>query len=173
MLRLGGAFGEERLLERAVRVAEEAGCRPVVVVLGADAETIRESCRLGTAEILLNEEWPEGMAASVRAGIAALGDRVDAVVLMTCDQPAVTEAHLRELMQAGSEAGSGAVGSGYAGRIGVPALIPAGLFEELCGLRGDEGARGLLRGRRKIDLPGGEVDIDTREMLEAAQRRFT
>ena len=65
------AIGGETLLERAVRTAREAGCAPVVVVLGADAERIRERCDLGDALAVVNEEWQEGMASSIRIGVAA------------------------------------------------------------------------------------------------------
>ena len=57
----------ERLLERAVRVAAEAGCEPVMVVLGAGAERIAAECRLGAAGVVVNADWAAGMGA-VRAG---------------------------------------------------------------------------------------------------------
>ncbi|HMH11874.1 MAG TPA: nucleotidyltransferase family protein, partial [Edaphobacter sp.] len=93
LVRLGG----ENLLERAVRVACEAGCAPVVVVLGAGAEMIRSQCSMGDARVLVNEGWEEGMASSIRLGMGILED-VEGVVLMTCDQPAVTVGHLSRLM---------------------------------------------------------------------------
>ena len=89
----------ETLLERAVRAAREAGCSPVVVVLGADAERIAEQCDLSDAVVVVNDAWSEGMASSIRVGVGALQD-ADGVVLMTCDQPAVSAAHLRALLQA-------------------------------------------------------------------------
>ena len=79
----------ETLLERAVRVAREAGCSPVVVVLGAAAASIRAECSLGDAVVVVNEDWASGMGSSVGCGVQALGD-VDGCVLMACDMPAVT-----------------------------------------------------------------------------------
>ena len=65
LVRLGG----ETLLERAVRVAREAGCSPVMVVVGANyAQVLRESA-LGDAVPVVNEEWDEGMATSIRLGV--------------------------------------------------------------------------------------------------------
>jgi len=80
---------------------------------------------------------------------------------MACDMPAVTAAHLRELMASGE-----VTASYYAGRRGVPAYFPAELFGELMRLRGDVGARELLSSACSVELPGGEVDVDTVEDLE-------
>jgi CTP:molybdopterin cytidylyltransferase MocA len=166
-------LGGERLLERAVRVAREAGLAPILVVLGCRAEEIQKECRLAGTQVVVNESWAEGMGSSVRAGVAALsaeGPEAEGLVLMTCDQPAISVEHLRRLVEAGAE--GEAVGSSYAGRIGVPAFFPASRFAELLRLRGEEGARKLLVSANAVELPGGELDVDTVEALEAARLRF-
>jgi molybdenum cofactor cytidylyltransferase len=162
LVRLGG----ENLLERAVRVACEAGCAPVVVVLGAGAEMIRSQCSMGDARVLVNEGWEEGMASSIRLGMGILED-VEGVVLMTCDQPAVTVGHLSRLM-----VGDEVKASRYAGRNGIPAFFPAGVFGDLMELRGDKGARELLVGAGFVELEGGELDLDTRGDLEQVRELF-
>jgi len=118
---------------------------------------------------VLNGEAGEGMAASIRAGVRALGGEVAGVVVMTCDQPAVSAAHLRGLAEG---AGEVVVASAYAGRRGVPAYFPARVFGALMKLRGDAGARELLRGARAIALPDGELDVDTEEVLARARVLF-
>jgi len=158
--------GAENLLERSVRVAHEAGFSPVIVVLGASAESIEAACELGDAQVLINESWSEGMGASVRVGVGALRD-VDGCVLMTCDMPAVTAAHLRALSASGE-----VTGSAYAGRRGVPAYFSESSFEDLMKLRGDAGAKDLLLSARCVALAGGELDVDTIEDLERARALF-
>jgi len=162
MVRLAG----ETLLERAVKTAREAGCSPVVVVLGADAERIQIQCDLSDAVVAINDEWSEGMASSIRVGVGAVRD-ADGVVLMTCDQPAVTAAHLRALMKTGE-----ATASTYAARRGVPAYLPASAFAQLLELRGDAGARDLLREAEAVELAGGELDVDTAEDFARARELF-
>jgi len=162
-------FVGERLLERAVRTAREAGCGPVVVVLGAGAGTIQAQCSLRDATVIHNMEWKEGMASSIRAGVAALPLETESAIVMTCDQPAVTAAHLQRLMAA---MGNGAVASEYSGRRGVPACFPAVLFAELAQLRGDQGAAKLLQQSPAVPLPFGEVDVDTPEGLRSAHVLF-
>ena len=161
-------LNEERMLERAVRVCREAGCTPIVVVLGASADEIREKCELGSSQLVLNERWVEGMSTSLAAGVNVLEEHVAGCVVLTCDQPAVSSAHLRELMKRAE-----LTASSYAGRRGVPAFFPASRFAELMQLRGDAGAREMLKEAYALPLPNGELDIDTPEDLDRARRFFS
>lgn len=160
-------FGGETLLERAVRVCREAGCRPVVVVLGASADEVRGQSALGDAVVVMNDEWAEGMGSSVCAGVRELASEADGCVIATCDQPAVTPEHLRALMASGA-----VTASAYTGRRGVPAYFPRAMFGDLMKLRGDAGARELLNDARALELTGGELDVDTVEDLKRAQELF-
>lgn len=155
-------LGTENLLERSIRVAREAPCSPILVVLGAFAELIREQSNLEGAHEVLNLNWQEGMASSIRAGINALPD-LDGVILMVCDMPAVTPAHLRALSDSGE-----VKASLYAGRRGVPAYLPKTTFAVLKKLRGDAGAREVLRNAASIPLPDGNLDIDGEEDFRLA-----
>jgi CTP:molybdopterin cytidylyltransferase MocA len=159
-------IGGETLLERTVRAAEDAGCWPVVVVLGAEARHVMSQCPLRSVAVIVNPAWREGMASSLRLGVAAITSW-DGVLLMTCDQPAVTAEHLQALTASGEIASSA-----YGGQRGVPAYFPAAAFSDLLQLRGDSGARDLLNQTRTIDLPGGELDIDTATDLDTALARF-
>jgi CTP:molybdopterin cytidylyltransferase MocA len=163
-------LGSETLLDRAVRVASEAGCAPVLVVLGAEADLIQSRCDLSGAIPVLNDRWAEGMATSIRAALEMFHVeqfKVDGAMLMVCDQPAMTAEHLRVLAATGR-----ITASEYAGRRGVPAYFPASTFTELADLTGDAGARELLRAAEAVPLAGGELDVDTPEALEEARRRF-
>lgn len=164
MIEVGG----ERLLDRAVRVAAEAELGPVVVVLGASAGRVAAECDLRRAWVVVNSGWEEGMGSSVRVGVELVAGMpaVTGVVVMTCDMPEISAGHLRGLV------GDEVVGSGYGGRVGVPAYFPRRVFGALMELRGDAGARELLRGAGCVELVGGEVDVDTREDLERVRERM-
>ncbi len=159
----------ERLLERTIRIAGEAGCMPIVVVLGASAELIQTHAKLSPAQIVVNEGWLLGLASSIRVGLAHLDSSMEAAVLMTCDQPAVSASHLRCLMAAATKQ---IVASSYAGRRGVPACFPAHSFCSLRSLNGDTGARDLLQTAHALELPDGALDIDTPAALLAARARY-
>jgi CTP:molybdopterin cytidylyltransferase MocA len=157
-------LGGEMLVERAVRVAKEAGLQPVMVVV-QDA-SLGDKLR---AEVLVNARWAEGMATSIVAGVRwAQGLGVAGVVVMTCDQVAVRAEHLRALC---AEPGR-VTGSRYAGRVGIPAYFPAAVFGELMELTGDVGAREMLRGAASVEDEGLALDVDTEADLKAARERL-
>jgi len=163
-------LGGETLLERAVRVAREAGCSPVVVVMGAEYVKVLGNSVLGDVVTVINDKWEEGMASSIRLGVRALGfaaKDADGVLLMTCDQPAVTAKHLRWLM-----ARVEVKASRYAGKNGVPAFFPKKYFGKLMELKGDAGARELLAEARYEELENGELDVDTAADLARARELF-
>ena len=157
----------ETLVERSVRIAQEAGLSPVLAVL-VDSEQVESIKALGAVALLNRNTW-EGLATSIHVGVEwARGINAAGVVLMTCDQPAVQPDHLRALIAEPSVA----VGSAYAGKIGVPAYFPAASFAALLQLQGDTGARDLLRYARSIHTEDLAFDIDTEEDVALAQRRF-
>jgi CTP:molybdopterin cytidylyltransferase MocA len=160
---------DETLLGRTVRVVKDAGADPVFVVLGAHRESIVGDVDLTGVNAVFNPDWEEGIASSIRAGVVALRQELpDAtpVLLLVCDQPRLTAEHLRGLVAAFDEGMEPAiVASAYAGIAGIPAIFPAREFEALLELRGDEGARSLMRDPRcplvTVSFDGGEVDVDT------------
>jgi molybdenum cofactor cytidylyltransferase len=163
-------LGGETLLERAVRIAREAQCLPVVVVIGADYLQVVGNTTLGDVVTVINDEWQEGMASSIRLGVRSLGvvaKDAEGVLLMTCDQPAVTVKHLVRLI---TKAEVNA--SRYAGKNGVPAFFPKKYFGKLMELKGDVGARELLAEARYEELENGELDVDTMKDLERARELF-
>lgn len=157
-------IGKETLLERSARVCREAGCDPVVVVLGASAELIASKVKLPGIEIVINELWEEGLASSIRAGVGALPKETSGCIILTCDMPSVSSTHLQKLA-----ASSQMTASSYNGRHGVPAFFPSSAYGLLMRLRGDSGARELLREAPAVELAGGELDIDTLEDLQLAR----
>ena len=162
----------ETLLERAVRVAREAGCDPVVVVLGAAYVEVLAGTfgTLGDAVPVINDKWAEGMASSIRLGVRTLGfvaKDAEGVLLMTCDQPAVTVQHLNRVMLRQE-----VTASRYGERNGVPAYFPKKYFSDLMALTGDAGAKGLLSQARSEDLAHGDLDIDSPEDLARTRELF-
>jgi CTP:molybdopterin cytidylyltransferase MocA len=169
-------IGEETLLERTARVAAEAGADPILVVLGANSEVTSKLRFPEKTELVLNEEWQEGVASSIRAGmkkLQSLKPKADALFLLVCDQPAVTADHLKRMMKQARE--DYPVASSYAGTVGTPAIFPRGYFESLLALKGDVGARSLLRNPLHppilVALERGDIDIDTIADLKKWQRQ--
>jgi molybdenum cofactor cytidylyltransferase len=155
------------LLQHAVDVAP----RPCVVVLGAHAERVRTAVEFGDARVVVAEDWDEGQAASLRAGVVALGD-VDAAVVLLGDMPFVTREVIDGALRAWSREWD-AVRTTYAGRPGHPVVLGRRVLDAVPSLRGDVGARELLRAFRVREWEAGELcdptDIDTPEQLEVTR----
>lgn len=162
------------LLKRAVGAALEAQCDHVIVVLGAHASVLRNEVSKTKAHIAVNQDWEEGMASSIRCGLAALdampsASRADAALLMLCDQPFVTAAVLDRLIETYRATRAPLVVSAYeaAGEEtrGVPALFARTLFPELLSLRGAHGAKRVIerhaREAAPVAVPEAAFDVDT------------
>jgi molybdenum cofactor cytidylyltransferase len=156
------------LLVRAVEAALASPVWPVVVVLGANAERIRPVLARFPVLITENASWPEGMAASIRAGVTTLQQfsrHLDAALLALCDQPAFSAATIAQLIELQRTSSRGIVAARYSGRNGAPALFLRQHFAELTALTGEEGARALLNADPSrvaaIDLPALAMDLDT------------
>ncbi len=165
LLRLDG----EPLLERMVRIAHSSGCHPVVVVVGGwYQEALAPQPGL---QVVRNPHAAEGMASSLRAGLAVLPGAVEAVLILTLDQPAVDEDLLGRLQALAAAHPGRPVACAYAGTLGVPAVLPRRLFPDLMALEGNRGAKAILLREQAAALPfpAGELDLDTPEDLD----RFT
>jgi molybdenum cofactor cytidylyltransferase len=151
-------FRGRTLLRHAAETALQTKCRPVVVVIGVQALRMREELEALDVRVVENEKWEEGVASSIRAGLAAVGE-VEGVIMMLCDQPFVTAEFLDRL--AASERLAAAE---YGGSVGVPAFFGREFLPELNALEGDQGAKAILlrNNAERIPCPEALVDIDTK-----------
>ncbi len=162
---------QRALLLRAVDAAEAVVPGRVVVVLGADAPRLKAMLRRNrcTVATVTNSRWRQGLAGSLRAGLAAAPSSARAVLVTLCDQPVVNAAVLRRLVDAWRCRPNIAAAARYARGIGVPAILPSKLWRQLRDLEGDVGARAILGALSKVsavDMPEAELDIDTAHDLE-------
>jgi CTP:molybdopterin cytidylyltransferase MocA len=161
-------MGGETLVERAVRVAREAGLAPVIVVVREEEDGAARLREMGCV-VVVNGEAAEGMAASIRCGVRVAETLyAEGVVVMACDQVLLRAEHLRALCL---ESGR-VTASEYAGRRGVPAYFPAEVFGALMKLRGDVGAREMLRDAATVVDEGLAVDVDTEADVALAEERL-
>lgn len=152
------------LLRALASEACASRCQRVGVVVTGDEPAIAGCLDGLPVHLLANPEWAEGMASSIRRGVAwADWLACDGVLLLVCDQPALTSTHVDALLRA-HRPGERIVASRYGGAAGVPALFAREMFPSLLALRGPVGARGLMRAEQNViavDWPEGIVDIDT------------
>jgi molybdenum cofactor cytidylyltransferase len=157
-------FDGQSLLQRAVAHASELLGSAVTVVLGAHAAEIAETLPTGSAGVLINRDWQEGIASSIRIGVQRLPGACDGVMLVLADQPLVGSETLRRLMTAWRRQPRNIIASRYGSVTGVPAIFPRWCFSDLTDLRGDAGARIVIRRYSdhvvRLAHPEAAVDID-------------
>ena len=147
----------------------------LVVVLGADAAELRERAELGPAEALVCDGWQEGIAASLRTGVAALAEHgCDCALIGLADQPLISPQVITAVIER-SDFGVRPARATFGGAPGHPVALPALLFAKVEELRGDRGARDLLdvsgvRGVEVGHLCSGH-DVDTKADLDAIRGR--
>jgi molybdenum cofactor cytidylyltransferase len=155
------------LLEHALAAMLGVGTLdPVLVVLGHAADEILRVVDFGEAEVVIAEDWADGQSASLRRGVAAVGD-ADAVVVTLGDQPFITPQVIAASLD--QLAGYDAVRATYNGTPGHPVVLGRPVLDAVGGLAGDQGARELLSRFRVNQWEAGHlasaVDVDTREEL--------
>jgi len=133
------------MVRRVVQAVCAAGLAQVVVVLGAQAQAIAETLTDLPVEIVVNDAWAAGLSTSVRAGLAALRDEVQAALMVLADQPALSPDLLHKLVERYRASGAPIVAPVFAGRRGNPVLFDRSLFAELAAVEGDRGGRVLLQ----------------------------
>ncbi|MCB1539648.1 MAG: nucleotidyltransferase family protein [Rhodoblastus sp.] len=182
----GGAAGATKLVaeidgaplvRHAVNAALGSGARPVIVVTGHARDEVMAALAGLDVREARNADYAQGIASSVKAGLAALPQSVDGALIFLADMPRVTASLARRLIGAFvADPGVDAVAPLVEGRRGNPVLLARRCFPAAMRLAGDEGARKLLAsGARVTEIvsasEGAALDIDTPETLAALRGR--
>jgi len=161
-------FNGKTLLRHVIDEAAEAGARPIVVITGANANKISSSISDSKVSIVANDNWQDGIASGIVAGvhqIIKLDEHIKKIILAVCDQPFVSSELFEQLDQIQNKTGKPVVASAYADTVGTPALFSFEFFDQLLSLKGDEGAKKIMKKNindvATVDFPKGEIDIDT------------
>ena len=164
----------ETFFDRVTRTLLDAGVDDIVVVVGADADTIRASVRpIPGVRIVDNPNYALGQLTSLLAGLRALDSaRASAALVTLIDVPLVSAATVRALIAAQLASNAPVVRPVSQGRHGHPVIFGSALFEKLQHADPAHGAKPVVRAYAAemvevpIDDEGAFTDIDTREDFE-------
>jgi CTP:molybdopterin cytidylyltransferase MocA len=173
------AFRGRPLVVHAVEAARASGLAPVLLVVGNAAEDVVRAVLGETDDVTVvrNAEWSSGIASSLGAALRALGTEeaaptVAGVVVGLADQPCVGAEAYRRVARAYDDGARLAVAT-YGGERANPVLLAREHWDEAKALRGDEGARVLLRRHVAVEVPcddtGSPIDVDTPADLAALE----
>lgn len=151
----------------------------IILVLGHEAEAIKKSLPEFPIKIVINPDYRQGMASSLRQGLLAMDPASEAFLVLLADQPdigpEIINRMIREFQRAAPK--RGIIRPVYRGRPGHPVLIGVNYLHEVLQLQGDVGARRILMNHpediSEIDMDQDAVleDIDTPEDYRKYTRR--
>jgi molybdenum cofactor cytidylyltransferase len=153
------------LVGHALSAALDSGASPVLVVVGYQAEQVIPLVPAGV-QIVVNPQWQEGLAASLKTALVALEPVVDlmGVCIGLADQPLVGPNAYRRLITAANQGADLAVAT-YSGQRRNPVYLSRNLWPQAIQLEGDSGARQLMATHPVTEVPcddtGDPFDIDT------------
>jgi len=164
----------QTLIRRISKEAIDADIGNVTIVTGYDHVTIESEIRDLHVDVYYNEEWEEGLGASIRNGLKhILKEKPDtnAILLTMVDQPYVDGTHLKKLAKAYDPSRPMIIASAYSSTFGVPVLFDSHYFDLMKELIGDEGGKKVfvkyLRNIVEIPFIEGAIDIDEKEDLKS------
>jgi CTP:molybdopterin cytidylyltransferase MocA len=164
-------FRGRPLLTWPLAALRGGGVEDVILVVGAGADAIASVVDPAVARVVRCDAWADGLSASLRAGVeAAARGGADAVVIALADQPLLASAAVSRVLTARDPDRFDAIRATYAGTPNHPTLLESSLFAGVAELRGDTGARPLLRASDRVRLIacdglGSPEDADTPETL--------
>ena len=161
-------FGSPKQWLLLPRVLERLRGSPVddiVVVEGAHALD-EASCKLlqGRAHVKRCDSWANGPGASLRCGLAALSDEIDAAVVVLADGPNLAPKAVARIV-ADWRALGGIVAASYDGHRGHPLVVGRDEWNDIP----DEGLRDRPVRLIPCDDVGPPGDVDTPEDFEALE----
>ena len=181
--RMGGPnklLVEIDVVPMVVRVAQRllaSRARPIIAVLGNQAEAVDAALGKLPIERVRNPEFAGGLSTSLKRGIAALPVDLDGVLVCLGDMPLITGRHLDRLIAAFNPLeGRAIIVPTRRGKRGNPVLWSKQFFPEMTELAGDVGAKHLIGEHAELvaevemDDDATLVDIDTPEALDAVRR---
>lgn len=139
-------YREENFLNTIIKTASRNHLSPILVVTGSKAEEVEASIKtIGDVSVIRNFNWMEGQGSSISTGIQSVPENVDAVIIMLVDQPGVP-GELLTLLENTYQTSKKPIVITRAGvLLTPPTLLDRVCFNDLSMLKGDEGARKLLK----------------------------
>ncbi|WP_291860224.1 molybdopterin-binding/glycosyltransferase family 2 protein [Bradyrhizobium sp.] len=170
-------LGGKTLVRLVTEQALASKASSVVVVTGHQAQQVEKALAGLNVKLVRNPDFAEGLASSVKSGIAAVPPDADGAVICLGDMPLISAGLIDRLIETFAPDRGNLIAVPVSdGRRGNPVLWSRRFFNELMTLDGDIGARHLIakHGEAVAEVPveghGAFLDIDTPQALEEAQR---
>ncbi len=148
-------------LEHLLEITRHPEIGATRVVLGANAEEIREHAALDPETVVVNPEWNQGQLSSIQAAIRSLPAGTDGILLCLIDHPLISAALVAELVDRFYASKKPIVIPAYSGRRGHPVIFSSQLYPELLAAPLDTGARAVVWAHKAevLEVPTSEQGV--------------
>jgi molybdenum cofactor cytidylyltransferase len=148
------------LLQHVLESLISSDADEIILVLGHEADRIKKSLPELPIKIVINPDYQQGMASSLRRGLLAMDPGSEAFLVLLADQPGIGPEIINTLISTFRQADPrrGIIRPVYRGRQGHPVLIGTQYLQEALQQQGDVGARRIL-----LNHPGDILEIDMEE----------
>jgi len=172
-------YRSKPLIVHAVDTLLNSDIDQVIVVVGHEADRVKESLRGKPVTIVMNPEYRVGQSTSIRAGVAALPAEAAAVMIFLADQPLLESTDVNRLVCAFTEAarqGKSIVVPFFRGQRGNPVILDAGYKDSILDVVGDVGCRRVIKRNPDrvlaVEMETDHVvrDVDTLQDYEGLTR---
>ena len=160
-------FDGKPLLQIVLDTLSQTAVDDIVLVLGFGADEIRRHIDLGSARLVINEAFREGMSTSLSVGISNLAPQAPAALIVLADQPFLKSQTIDQLIAKYLEAKPKIAIPTHEGTRGNPVLVDRCIFPELKALTGDVGFRATFGNHTQdiLKVPVNDrgilLDLDT------------
>jgi molybdenum cofactor cytidylyltransferase len=141
-------FKDKPLIAHAVDTLLASEIDEVIVVLGNEADKVREKLRGKQVKLVENPHFQEGLSSSVRAGVTAVSRQADGIMVYLADQPLLEPADVNRILRAfthAKEVSKSIVVPFFDGQRGNPVLLDSSYREAILGVIGDVGCKGVIK----------------------------
>lgn len=166
------------IVEHQVSILLEGGASEVIVVLGHRSEEITPFVELTGASYVVNHQYREGRTSSIKAGLAAVPEQAEDILLIGVDQPRTAQI-VKRVVDTHVAASALLTSPRLEGRGGHPLMFSARLLPELRLISEEnQGLREVFERHRAeitevhFDDPMVRLDLNTPELYESAYQKY-
>ena len=168
----------ETLIGRVVKTAKESSANEIVVVLGYEAAKIKEQLAKLDCKLVVNNNYVRGQSESVKVGLAAISNNVEAVMILPADVALIDSQSINRVIEEYRRSRNKIVIASHQQQSGHPILIDKTLFAEVSEIGEDTQGLKAMINRHRAEIKYVEVgtetvlvDIDTKEEFDKCFRR--
>ncbi len=145
-------FNDKTFLDQIISALKVSDVDRITIVLGAEAEMIKNSIDLSGTNIVINKDYQKGQLSSLIAAIEDTPQETDAILVCLVDNPFITKEVINKIIAKFKETNNPIIVPVFNGQRGHPALLSRSLFSELVNAPKEQGARYVLHSNAEIVL---------------------